>query len=117
MRPRVLRRRLILAGLGGMLAAAIITTGVAKADGVLSDTEAAYVMAYGAGAVCPTIAEYPSMAGVMGVAQGIMADGFTADSAVDIINASVAAYCDRYRPLLQALGAEARGEGPLRRAI
>lgn len=34
MRPRVLRRRLILAGFGGMLAAATITTGVAKADEV-----------------------------------------------------------------------------------
>jgi len=32
MRPRVLRRRLILAGLGGCLAAATITTQVAKAD-------------------------------------------------------------------------------------
>jgi hypothetical protein len=32
MRPRTLRRRLILAGLGGVLAAATITTGVAKAE-------------------------------------------------------------------------------------
>jgi hypothetical protein len=32
MRPKTLRRRLILAGLGGCIAAATITTGVAKAD-------------------------------------------------------------------------------------
>lgn len=31
-RPRVLRRNLFLAGLGGVIAAASITTGVAKAD-------------------------------------------------------------------------------------
>ncbi len=106
------------------LCAALICTGMllpsllsppAHADGVLDDREAAYVVKYGAGAVCPVIAEYPSTAGVMGVAQGIMSDGFTADSAIDVINASVATYCDQYWPLLQRIGAEARGE--LRRAI
>lgn len=34
MRPRILRRRLILAGLGAILAGSIIGTGVAKADTV-----------------------------------------------------------------------------------
>jgi len=111
------RRALTLIGLGGMLVAGVLFgAGAARADGILSDTEAAYVLAYGAGAVCPTISEYPSTAGVMGVAQGIMSDGFTADSAVDIINSSVANYCPQFWTLLERIGAEARGEGPLRRA-
>ncbi len=100
-----------------ILAAPLAVASKASADGVLSDSEYAYVEAYGAGAVCPTIAAYPSTAGVMGVASAIMQDGFTADSSVDIINASVATYCPRYWPLLQSIGAEARGEGPLKRAI
>lgn len=100
---------------------ALITTGMllpyllfgsppARADGVISDVEWAYIQAYGAGAVCTTIDEFPSEAGVMGVAQGIMDDGFNGDSAVDIINASVSTYCPSHWPLLQAIGAKSRGE-------
>jgi len=84
--------------------------GVARADGVISNAEFAYIQAYGAGAVCPTIDEYPTPGGVMGVMQGIVQDGFTPDSAVDIINASVQQYCPSHWPLLQAIGAAARGE-------
>ncbi|BDY33203.1 hypothetical protein [Mycolicibacterium mageritense] len=110
---RTARRRII----GTLSAAVLIGTGAgyiatpaARADGVLSDTESAYVLAYASTAVCPTIAEYPSKAGVLGVAQAIMDDGFAADSAVDIINASVQDYCPKYWPLLQRIGAQARGE-------
>jgi hypothetical protein len=110
MRPKALRRRLILAGFGGVLAAATITTGVAKADGELSNAEAAYVIAFGGTAICPVIAQFPSEAGVLGIAQGVMEDGFPPDSSVDIINASVAAYCPQWFPLLQRIGARARGE-------
>lgn len=86
----------------------------AHADGVISNVERAYVQAYGASAVCPTIADYPSEAGVMGIAQGIMEDGFAADSAVDIINASVGTYCPKFWPLLQAIGA--RNQSPTYKA-
>ena len=103
--------RLALAATSG---AVIAATGLAyasdaHADGYLSSTEAAYVDRYGAGAVCPVIDEYPSAAGVLGVTRGIMEDGFTADNAVDIINASVSTYCPRNWPLLVAIGNAARG--------
>lgn len=111
MRPRRLRRLLALSLFGAILAG----TGVgwatdARADGVISDTEAAYINMYGAGAVCTTISEYPSEPGVYGVLAAIMEDGFTPDSAADIVNASVATYCPRHWSLLQAVGAKARGE-------
>ncbi|OBC11392.1 hypothetical protein A5784_34915 [Mycobacterium sp. 852013-50091_SCH5140682] len=95
----------------GALAAAIVTHApVAHADGNLSNREAAYVLAYGAGAVCPTIDDFPSIAGVVGVVKGIAADGFTYDDAVDIVNASVGSYCPRHWSLLQQVGAYFRGE-------
>lgn len=107
-RPRVLKRLLVSMAAGAVLAGTGI--GYARADGVVSDAEFAYINTYGAGAVCATIDEFPTQAGVFGVGQGIIDDGFTADSAVDIINASVAAFCPQHWPLLQAIGAQARGE-------
>jgi hypothetical protein len=51
-----------------------------------------------------------SLSGVMGVANAITKDGFTADSAVDIINASVEDACPRNWPLLVAIGNAARSK-------
>jgi hypothetical protein len=112
MRLRKLRRLLALMLFGGILAGTGIgwSVGQARADGYISDTECAYINTYGASAVCATISQFPTEAGVMGVAQGIIQDGFTADSAVDIVNASVSEFCPSHWPLLQAIGAKARGE-------
>jgi hypothetical protein len=112
MRPNKVRRILAVTAVGGVLVATGVGLGIgeAHADGVISDTEYAYINTYGAGAVCPTIDEFPTEAGVMGVMAGIAEDGFTGDSAVDIINESVSSYCPRHWPLLQAIGAKARGE-------
>ena len=82
----------------------------ARADGYLSDTEQVYVEMYGEGAVCTTIDSYHSAGGVLGVAQAITKDGFSAGDAVDIINASVSTYCPRNWPLIVAIGTVARGE-------
>ena len=96
---------------GGFLTAGVVfAAGPAKADGTLDKTETDYVFTYGSGAICPVIDEYHTPAGVMGVVKGIMHDGFTADSAVDIVNASVDLYCPRNWPLLVAIGKAARGE-------
>ena len=101
----------------GIVTGAFLTAGIvfaaapAKADGTLDKTEGDYVFTYGAGAICPVIDEYHSPSGVMGVMRGIMHDGFTADSAVDIINAAVDTYCPRNWPLLVAIGKAARNEG------
>lgn len=89
-------------------AATVILAPAAHADGDLSPSEAAYVAAYGRDAVCPVIDTYHTPAGVIGVKMAIMKDGYTADDAVDIINASVVVYCPRNWPLLVAIGKAAR---------
>ena len=76
----------------------------AKADGRLSDDELVYVELFGGTAVCPVITEYYGLSGVMGVHEAIMDAGFSADDAIDIINASVHEYCPDNWPLLVAIG-------------
>jgi hypothetical protein len=106
-RPRKLRTALVLVGLGAALAVSV--TGVARADGVLSHAEAAYVDKYH-DALCKTIDQFPNMAGVMGVMQAVREDGFAPDSAADIVNASVSVYCPSHWQLLVDIGNAARGE-------
>jgi hypothetical protein len=99
----------LMAG-SALLGAAVYFASPAKADGTLDSGEAAFVAKYGSSAVCATLDDYPSPAGVVGVAEGVVWAGWDADSAVDIVNASVATYCPRYWPLLQAVGRAARQE-------
>lgn len=109
MRPRKARavnRFLAAVAFGALLAAGSMAT--ARADGYLDDAETAYVLAYGEHAICPTIASYPSTAGVMGVASAIMDEGWAPDSVADIVNAAVGEYCPRFFPLLVAIGNAAR---------
>ncbi|MFV8173750.1 hypothetical protein [Mycolicibacterium peregrinum] len=106
----------ILVLLGAAAAALVTHAPKAHADGVLSDREAIYVLAYAESAVCPVIDMFPNVAGVTGVMNGIVDDGFTYDSAVDIINASVHEYCPRNWALLQRIGSAARGEQTGQRA-
>lgn len=111
-----MRNSIIKAYALGIITGSFLTAGIvfaaapARADGHLDATEADYVQMYGAGAICPVIDQYHSVAGVTGVARGITKDGFSLDSAVDIINASVQEYCPRNWPLLVAIGKTARGE-------
>ena len=97
----------------GMISGSFLTAGVvllatpAKADGYLNTDEQIFVeMHYDA--VCSTITSYPSLGGVSGVSRAIQEQGFSADSSVDIINASVQAFCPEHWPLLQAIGRAAR---------
>lgn len=76
---------------------------VARADS-LSAKESAYVIAYGAGSICPFISENHTINGVVSVVKGIVEDGFTAPEAVDITNAAVAKYCPANYPLLVETG-------------
>jgi hypothetical protein len=82
----------------------------ANADGFIDEAEASYINRWGPTAICPVIDQFPSTAGVLGVAEGIVEDGFSADGAVDIINTAVWEYCPRHWALLERIGAEARGE-------
>lgn len=70
----------------------------------LTAKESAYVIAYGAGAICPFISEHHTINGVVSVVKGIVEDGFTAGEAVDITNAAVAKYCPNLWPLLVETG-------------
>lgn len=118
MRPNKLRR--VLVALFAITVfvgcAAGYGIGEATADGVIDAAERSYIDAY-SGAVCVVLDQFPSEAGVMGIAAGIMDDGFAADQAVDIINAAVWEVCPRHWALLERVGAEARGETPLKRGI
>ena len=106
-RARNLNRFLVLAAFGALLAAG---TGVARADGYLSNTEKAYVAMYH-DAICSTLDSYPSYAGVMGIAQVIHDDdGFAYDDVADIINSAVENHCYRHWGLLVAIGKNARGQ-------
>lgn len=97
----------LLMATSGFLGAAMYFASPARADGYLDDDEMVYVEMYG-GAVCSTLDDYRSLAGVTGIAQAIVEDGFAHDSAVDVINASVQGYCPEHWSLLQAVGKASR---------
>lgn len=96
---------------GGFLTAGIVfAASPAKADGYISDDEAVFIELNGT-VVCEVIDQYHSVAGVMGVAEAITEQGFTASDAVDIINGSVQEHCPRNWSLLVAIGKAARASG------
>ncbi|WP_313673309.1 hypothetical protein [Mycolicibacterium sp.] len=104
----------LLMATSALLGAAVYFSSPARADGWLSDDEAVFVELYGEGAVCKTITEFRSAAGVLAVAEAITEQGFTPDAAVDVVNASVELYCPQHWSLLQAIGRAARAaNGPV----
>lgn len=70
----------------------------------LTAKEYSFVTEYGQSVICPTVAKYHSIGGVVGVVKGVMDQGFTPKEAVDITNASVAMYCPTHWKLLQQTG-------------
>ena len=96
MRPNKLRRTLALAGCGAIIAGATLGTDIAKADAVDD-----YVAIYGPN-VCEVLAEYPSVAGLEGVALYLMGDGgFSARESGEIAARSIIGYCPEYTPIMQ----------------
>lgn len=98
-----------------LLASLIVFAGVgsgwtARADGIINATESAYIANYGEFVVCAPINGLPSPATVLAVVGAVVEDGFAPDSAVDIVNGSVLAFCDQHWSLLQRVGQMARGE-------
>lgn len=97
--------------IGGLLAAAtMFLAGPAKADGYLDDAESDYAQRH-VGAICSTLADYPSVEGVVGTTLAV-ADhtGWDIGSAVDVMNAAVWAGCPRLWPLMLATGEAARNQ-------
>ena len=110
MRTSILRAYALGIITGGFLTAGVVfAAGPAKADGTLDSSETDYVLTY-EGVICSVVDKYHSPGGVMGVVQAITNDGFSADSAIDIVNASVQDACPRNWPLLVAIGKAARGQ-------
>lgn len=92
------------------VAAMLAVCGIARADpGIDTDAEYNYVVAYGAGAVCPMIEANQNVRGVVNVLRGVMADGFDEQSAADIVNSSVWNYCRDLWPLLNEVNAKLHG--------
>lgn len=76
----------------------------AQADS-LSAKEYSFVTEYGASVICPAVAKYHSINGVVGVVKGVMDQGFSAaEAVVTVVNYSVATYCDSLYPLLTKTG-------------
>ena len=88
----------------------VASAAVARADDTRA--EADYAVTYHS-AICVTLDEFHSEAGVVGVLRGIVADGFTASQAVTIVNAAVNVYCPRDFPLLQRIGEKYRASSGL----
>lgn len=92
----------------GALAGLIIgSSALFKAHADPMDSRVAVNAAKASGAVCSTLAVYPSLAGVAGVLQGIEEDGFTGYQSGQIIALSVEAGCPSRIPLLQAFANQA----------
>ena len=91
-----------------MMALGVIAwAATAKADGIIDEDEQVYADAYG-GAICEVLDEHYSLAGVVGVYDVIVEQGYAPDSAVDIINVAVHEWCPDNWRLLVAIGRAAR---------
>lgn len=107
MRPRKLRRVLIT----GASVAALTVTAFGYATQADADPALDYASLY-AGAVCSTLDEYPSIAGVTGIGQAIHEDGLSFYDAGRAVGIAVAVECPRHQPLLDAFVATARSSQP-----
>jgi hypothetical protein len=86
-RPRTLRRRLALVGMGGILAAAVVTMPAARAD-VADD----YTAHHGA-QICSDIAAQPTDKGVDQVALKMFADHLTPEQAASVLYSAMSVFC------------------------
>lgn len=96
MRPRVLRHRLILAGIGAILAAFTLTTVAAKADPI---------------DVCGSLAANPSVGTVEQLVVGYVNQGLTPGDAGTLIAADVMGNCPEQTPVLRRFVAAYAGAG------
>lgn len=92
-------RRTIIPAAALALAVATILAPTAAADEP-STTVVAYTATFG-GIVCDVLDDYPTPAGVIGIAQAIQDDGLSAYEAGQVIGLSVAEICPRHLRLMQ----------------
>jgi hypothetical protein len=104
MRPRRTRGLLGLVAVGGLIAAAFLGCGPAKAT-PLDD----YVIV-NAPVICSLLDEYPSVAGVEGVVTALVSKGLSGPDAGEVARA-VQGWCPRHIPEIQAFAAKWAGAG------
>ena len=106
---RKVRQVLLSILVGAVIGAGLMWIGIARAhaDGILTTMEQADGDRYGA-IYCGALDQWPTVGGVAAVMGSIEDDGFTSDSAVDVINYTVYTYCPRHWGLLVAIGNAAR---------
>ena len=78
--------------------AAVITAPTASADEP-STTVVAYAATFG-GVVCDVLDDYPTTAGILGIAQAIQSDGLSSYEAGQVIGLSVSEICPRHMGLV-----------------
>lgn len=96
-RPRSLRRRLTLVGLGALLAAGILAM-PAEAH---ADTIGDVALANAAG-ICGLLAHKPTFQGVDEVAAQLLAQGWTEVTTGAVMRVAIDAVCPKFTPLLLA---------------
>lgn len=99
----MLNLKAVVAGLATV--AALVLAPSAHADRVDD-----YVAAYGQGAVCPVLDEFPSNAGVLGIVSHLVeSQGFTSYDAGLVIAHSVLLFCPKHIPVLRKFAATYNG--------
>lgn len=101
--------QIILAGLGGMLAAATITAGIAKADPALDQ----YTVV-NAPIVCAMLSQTSSEAGVEYVVGALHDKGLTFEQAGEVVARSVIGWCPSEMPEVRAFVAKWTTSGTVR---
>lgn len=99
---------LILAAVFGCIIV-LLSAPNAKADDGL-DPEAVAWAAHYASAVCSTIADYPSTAGLLGIMESAEEDGLTAHQAGEAVGLSIYEACPRYGYIVNLFIAQNRGQ-------
>lgn len=89
MRPAILKAYALGIITGGFLTAGIVFVAPAKAD-TGYDT-----------AVCATLADYPTFAGIIGIGAALKDRGYTGYEAGEIIGTAVYGTCPEYLPLIR----------------
>lgn len=97
-RPRVLRRALVLAAFGAILAG----TGIGWAADASADPVDDYT-AINAGAICMVLDDNPNTAGLLGVMEGVHAEGLSTEDAGHVVYTAIEVWCPRHWPLLIGL--------------
>lgn len=89
----------IITGAALTAGTALLATPTANADTDVDRVTAAYADTFGP-AVCATLDEYPTLGGILGVAQAIVEDGLSAYQAGQVLYLAADRDCPHHLPML-----------------